>query len=274
MVAGAVDARVATLSMRERGPVPVIALIPPDRAPRLASVLPAGTRLVRLERLEDLPALLEGGAAAVVLDPLLIDPTSPEVPRILPMLARCASVIMYTSLTPDAVHRLVDLRPLVGTVLVLAGVDDGPESLRRVLRSVGDTTHRVRILDELHACAGPLPADVSVALSGLLEAGGRDLTVHRLAESAHMSARTLERRLALARAPSAVWLMRAARALLARELLRSSPLTVRQVARGVGYARLDSLRSLLRWSFGTSPSSLRRGHCSRPGPSWSGSRAS
>jgi transcriptional regulator GlxA family with amidase domain len=106
------------------------------------------------------------------------------------------------------------------------------------------------------------------ALGELLRGADRRLTVDRLARAAHMSARTLERRLSEAHAPPPRWLIRATRALMARELLNRSPLTVQDVMREVGYAKPGSLRALLRWFFDATPSRLRRDHARAPGPHW------
>jgi transcriptional regulator GlxA family with amidase domain len=165
-------------------------------------------------------------------------------------------------------RRLLELPVPAGTRLLLAGLDDGPKALRAVLGNIQTRAHRLHALDELRDRAGPLPAEVDQALGDLLRGADRRLTVDRLARTAHMSARTLERRLSEAHAPPPLWLIRATRALVARELLNRSPLTVQDVMREVGYAKPGSLRALLRWFFDATPSRLRRGHARTPGPRW------
>lgn len=235
----------------------VVALVPADRINRLAAALPAGTTVRRVSGWPELRAAIAASPAAAVIDPLLLDAIPVELDRPLFDPAGAVPLIVYTTLASSAMHRLLEARSLAGARLVLAGVDDGPEALRHAFRAAGATAHRLRALAELRACTGPLPRAIDRALADLLGSPAVELTVQALADAACLSPRTLERRLADAGAPSARWLVRKARALLARELLCSSPLTVAEVARDVGYAKLDSLRALLRWSFNSSPTSLR-----------------
>ncbi|OBG54157.1 GlxA family transcriptional regulator [Mycolicibacterium fortuitum] len=85
-----------------------------------------------------------------------------------------------------------------------------------------------------------------------------ELTVTRLAEHAHMSARTFNRRFReeTGQAP-ATW-VRSRRLDLARELLESHDLPVEEVARRSGLGSAGNLRHHLRRGVGMSPSSYRK----------------
>jgi transcriptional regulator GlxA family with amidase domain len=203
-----------------------------------------------------------------VIDPLTCGGPAAALNQALRILARTATLIVYTTVSPMAMRRMMDLPVLGGAKLILAGLDDSPDALRLTLAAVRSTARHRQALNDLETRSGPLPVDVASALAELLGAGERSLTVYRLARAAHMSARTLERRLAEAEAPPPLWLIKTARALLAKDLLSTSPLSVQEVARRVGYARVSSLRALLRWSFDSPPSELRRGPPREPGPRW------
>jgi AraC-like DNA-binding protein len=245
-----------------------VALVSGEQPARLAGAMPPGAHLYCLDTWAQLDGILALLPDVVIIDPLAGDEPSGDLRDTLQVIAGTAQLIVYTSVTPLAMRRLLELPIPAGTQLLLAGLDDGPRSLRTELASIQTRAHRLHALEELHDRAGPLPTEVAQALDDLLRGADRRLTVDRLARRAHMSARTLERRLAEAHAPSPLWLIRATRALMARELLDRSPLTVQDVMREVGYAKPRSLRALLRWFFDATPSRLRRGHPRTPGPRW------
>jgi hypothetical protein len=118
------------------------------------------------------------------------------------VIAETAQLIVYTSVTPLAMRRLLELPVPAGTQLLLAGLDDGPRALRSVLGNIRTRAHRLDALQELCDRAGPLPAEVAQALGDLLRGADRRLTVDRLARTAHMSARTLSAACPSARASS------------------------------------------------------------------------
>ena len=251
-------------------PVPAVfvALVSGEQRVRLAGAMPLGAHLYCLRtwaQLDDIPALLPD---VVIIDPLAGDGPSGDLRDTLLVIAGTAQLIVYTSVTPLAMRRLVELPVPAGTRLLLAGLDDGPKALRAVLGRIQTRAHRLHALQELRDCTGPLPAEVAQALGDLLRGADRRLTVDRLARTAHMSSRTLERRLSEAHAPPPLWLIRATRALVARELLNRSPLTVQDVMREVGYAKPGSLRALLRWFFNATPSRLRSDNTRTSWPRW------
>jgi transcriptional regulator GlxA family with amidase domain len=166
-------------------------------------------------------------------------------------------------------RRLIDIPALVGVRLVLFGVDDGPAALRALVADLRTNVSHHRVMDALRHCVGPMPPEVDAAMWEVLaHASASPPTVTALARAAHLSLRTLQRRLGEDRGPSPHWLIKAARALLARELLCASPLTVEEIARRVGYAKLDSFRALMRWAFASSPSDVRHGRSATAGPRW------
>jgi AraC-like DNA-binding protein len=205
---------------------------------------------------------------AVFIDPVLCDDTA-AVNDSLRAIAATTALIAYTAVSPPAMRRLVDIPALAGARLVLFGVDDGPAALRALIADLRSHVCHHRVMDALRHCAGPMPPEVDAAMCEVLaHAGASPPTVTGLARAAHLSVRTLQRRLREDRGPSPHWLIKAARALLARELLCASPLTVGEIARRVGYAKLHSFRALIRWSFASSPSDVRHGRSAEPGPRW------
>jgi len=263
--------RRAHASARTRSPLArsdeslVVTLLARVYAARLALVLPGGVRVHRLERPTQLLAIHTLLPDVVVVDPMMCD--DPVVLNdALRAIASVTTVVAYTAVSPLALRRLVDIPALAGVKLVLFGVDDGP-MLRDIVANVR-VRHR-RVLDALRVCAGRVPPEVDAALREVLaHADTLPPTVARLARAAHLSVRTLQRRLREDRGPSPHWLIKTARALLARELLCASQLTVEEIARRVGYAELHSFRALIRWSFASSPSEVRHGKSIETGPRW------
>lgn len=235
----------------------VLALVPERRCARLAAALRPEFDVLWLGPGDDPLTEAPLRPAAVVLDPTVLAQRRELVEPAVRQLVRSVPIVIYTDLTLDAMHRLFDLRHLPSASLVFADLEDGPAALRHAVARAGDAAHRMRAAEALRSAVGPLPDAIAEALVRLLTVPGGDLTVQRLAGIMNVSSRTLERRLAASGSPPAGRLVRTGRALLARELLRSSRLTATEVARDVGYAKLDSLRALTRWSFGSSPSSLR-----------------
>ena len=253
-------------------PFEVAMLLPPPRAQRLGAALPADACIRRLEHWTQLHALCEHGLHAIVIDPLECD--SPfDLNDALRAVAPCVPLVVYTAFSPSAMRRLLDVSMLAGATLVLDGIDDRPDILRAAVIAARDAARSRHAVEELRARAGPLPPDVDLAIAELLIAARRPLTVIELARAAHMCVRTLERRLCETGAPPPGWLIDTARAIVARDLLRSSAMTVGDVARRVGYAKLDSLRALLRRAFDASPSAIRDHGCATDGPRWACTRA-
>lgn len=248
-------------------PFNVAALLPPSRAHRLTAALSPDTRVRRLDSWTQLRALRGQLVHAFVIDPLECD--SPfDLNEALRVVSARVALVVYTSFSPSAMRRLLDVSMLAGAALVLEGIDDRPDVLRAAVASARESAGARSAVEELRARSGPLPPEVDIALSDLVIGGRRPLTVIELARSAHMCVRTLERRLGDMGAPPPSWLIDIVRALLARELLRSSGLTVGEVARRVGYAKLDSLRALLRRAFDASPSAIRNHDGANGGPHW------
>ena len=257
-----------SVRIRERAAVPplaaeatvLVALTPASYVARLNAALHLSAPIHRLESWTQLchAAELFPDAVAVV-DPLAYEGKGSDLDRALAPFAEKASLIVYTRVTPAAMRRLIQLPAVSSAQLVLFGLDDSPAQLREAFRAASHSACRRRALHSLRTMVDPLPRDIGQSLERLFLAGGDQLTVPGLAHCAQLSVRTLQRRLAAAHRPSPLWLMRMARAVLARELLSSTNLTVAEVARRVGYAKRRSLRTLLRRSFGSSPSMLRAG---------------
>ena len=257
-----------TSPLARRGENHVVTLLAPPYAARLALALPCGVRLHRLVHHTQLVATDVLLPEAVVIDPVLCDDPAAANDS-LRAIAATTALIAYTAVSPRAMRRLVDLPALAGVRLVLFGVDDGPAALRSVVADLRTHVWHRRVMDALRLCAGSIPPDVDAAMCEVLaHAGTFPPTVTGLARAANQSVRTLQRRLREERSPSPHWLIKAARALLARELLCASPLTVEEIARRVGYAKMHSFRALIRWSFASSPSDVRHGRSVAAGPRW------
>jgi AraC-like DNA-binding protein len=241
----------------ERDEIVLVTLLTSARMAHLAACLGADVHLLRADRHLQPDASGELEPHGIVVDPLLAE-SAMELDGALRAIRTAYPVVVYTSVTPAAMRRLLDVPSLAGATLVLAGIDDTPHALRATIGGIRDSAHRRRALSELEARAGRLPPEVARALAALL-VSPRELSVIALARASNMCVRTLERRLYEVGAPQPLWLVRTARAVLARELLRSSDLTVEEVACRVGYTKVESLRALLRWSFHSSPSALREG---------------
>lgn len=251
-----------------RGENLVVTLLAPSYAARLALALPCGVRMHRLVRPTQLLTAEGLLPEAVVIDPVLCDDPA-AVNDSLRAIATTTALIAYTAVSARAMRRLIDIPALVGVRLVLFGVDDGPAALRALIADLRTHVCHHRVMDALRHCAGPMPPEVDAAMCAVLaHAGASPPTVTGLARAARLSVRTLQRRLREDCVPSPHWLINAARALLARELLCASPLTVEEIARRVGYAKLDSFRALIRWAFASSPSDVRHGRSDAAGPRW------
>lgn len=239
----------------ERDETVLVTMLPNVRVTHLAACLEAEVRLFETDRHLRSHGLIEFWPHAMVVDPLVCG-SIVELERALRAMLVSCPIVVYTTVTPEAMRRTVGVPALAGATLILAGVDDTPRVWRATIGALRESALRRRALAAIDSRAGPLPPDVARALATLL-AKPEELSVIALARAANMCSRTLERRLDEAGAPPPLWLVRTARAVLARELLRVSGLTVEDVARRVGYTKVESLRALLRWCFQSSPSALR-----------------
>jgi AraC family transcriptional regulator, transcriptional activator FtrA len=151
--------------------------------------------------------------------------------------------------------------------LYVLGRDHGQSYANDVSRVLISPPHRTGGQAQY---AKPTPRPASGSLSPVLDwlaehlAGPEPLTLERVAAQAHMSPRTLERRIRAETGESlSGWIARR-RVERARALLEDSDLTVSQVAHAVGFSSAESLRRQFFTHTGTSPRSYRdtfRGGC-------------
>jgi AraC-like DNA-binding protein len=196
-------------------------------------------------------------ASAALLDPTAID--RGDVRAVLPILERHASVhvVVYTTVTPESMHGYGVLAAHGARHLILYGVDDGPAQIAALLDALPADTLSTILLRMIDPLLSELPVPLARAIAELFRAPHLVRDNNDVARAAGMSRRAYDRALERAGMAPGDLLVRTARVVRAYHYMRSTRLTVRDIAMKMGYPTPRTLSSEVVLLTGFLPSSLR-----------------
>ena len=177
-------------------------------------------------------ALPAGDVGVVVFDPAADPPGMADLGR---LLAFGVPAVTYVDLNARGVRATLQLAPLGVRDLVIRGVEDDPESIRRIVEGVAGTAYGDRLVARLAEEGVRLPEPLWRALRALFRRPQDFVSVAALSSAAGLTRRSLDRRLEQQGLATASDLLAIARALLAYRMLRESSDPVYAVARRLGY---------------------------------------
>ena len=194
-------------------------------------------------------------------DLLVLDPTAREgaiVDTLEAIVQRHSGlpVIIYTTLTPQAMRLVVRLARVGVQHVVLNRFDDEPRRFLDLIERVPSHPLAELLLQELAEPMRRLPVVLARAIEQLVRSPSRAPSVPELASLAGMTARTLYRYMAAARLPPRELIV-CARLLRAYSFLRSPDSRLKEVSLKLGYAEPERLSEQLREWTGYSPKELR-----------------
>jgi AraC-like DNA-binding protein len=193
-----------------------------------------------------------------VVDPLL-GSTTPKTHGIgrLRQFFPSLPLLVYTELAPATAGVLLELGRTGIRRVVVHRFEDAPGSLRNALLAELEQSASQQVILGLGHMLRELPAELRLALEGMLHAPGDGPTVTALAERARLTRRTCERWFTKVGLPSPRVVMVLTRLLYAHRLLLDPGYTVEDVALKLGYSKTKTLQMHLRAVFGLTAGELR-----------------
>jgi AraC-like DNA-binding protein len=193
-----------------------------------------------------------------VVDPLL-GSTTPKTHGIgrLRQFFPSLPLLVYTELAPATAGVLLELGRTGIRRVVVHRFEDAPGSLRNALLAELEQSASQQVILGLGDMLRDLPAELRLALEGMLHAPGDGPTVTALAERARLTRRTCERWFTKVGLPSPRVVMVLTRLLYAHRLLLDPGYTVEDVALKLGYSKTKTLQMHLRAVFGLTAGELR-----------------
>lgn len=183
--------------------------------------------------------ILAAQAAAVVIDPMMLDDAS--LSEILGALTQIPlPIILYSTLTPQFAKRIVQFAKTTTTEVVLKGFDDDPHELRRLFAKVAPP-HPPLDLGPLGEAIARLRPVLRMNVQALFERSDSADCPNRLAADSGMTRRSLSRHLTKAGINSARLLVAGARILRVYSRVSDPRLPLREVAVMSGCSDLRSL---------------------------------
>lgn len=165
-------------------------------------------------------------------------------------------VIIYTTLTPQAMRLVVRLARVGVQHVVLNRFDDEPRRFLDLIERVPAHPMSELLLEQLAEPMRQLPVVLARAIEQLVRSPSRAASVPELATLAGMTSRTLYRYMAPARLPPRELIV-CARLLRAYTFLRSPDSRLKEVSVKLGYADPGLLSGQLREWSGFAPKELR-----------------
>jgi len=165
-------------------------------------------------------------------------------------------VIVYTTLTPQAMRLVVRLARVGVQHVVLNRFDDEPRRFLDLIERIPAHPLSELLLEQLAEPMRQLPVVLARAIEQLVRSPSRAASVPELAALAGMTSRTLYRYMAPARLPPRELIV-CARLLRAYTFLRSPDSRLKEVSVKLGYADPALLSEQLREWAGVAPKELR-----------------
>lgn len=129
---------------------------------------------------------------AVVIDPLVLDEAEWASVRAALRLAR-VPVLLYSSLVPEALRRVLAAAAHGTREVLFRGVDDDPAAVQRRLAALGSSAPPALLLTSLATHIARLPSDLQRATVPLFCAGPVPRWANDVARSADMPRRSVDR---------------------------------------------------------------------------------
>ena len=191
-------------------------------------------------------AALERAIRGRAVDAVIIDPLSPgltDVTALAPVLARhpAVPVVIYASLSAEAVRRTLTLAGIGFRNVVLRGYEDQPAAFRAAIESARANSLTEQVIDRLEPSLARLPPALATAIRLAFRAPHRARNAIGLARLARMPERTCSGALARAGLASARSIVCAAHVLRAYHDLRGGDDRVSDVAARLGYRNPSAL---------------------------------
>ena len=195
----------------------------------------------------------------LVVDPQFDSATEPRTDRIRAVHNRYRSLpmIVYSVLAAQTLRTLVELGRDGMEQLVLYGLDDDPQQLRRMLERQPGLVLSERLLARLERPLSRTPAPLAAALERLIRNPAAFRSVADVADGSGVPRRSLYRRLERAGFVSPRELVAGARLLRAYAFLREPAYSLESVARHVRFANADALTEAMKWGVGITPGRAR-----------------
>lgn len=195
----------------------------------------------------------------LVVDPQFDSATEPRTDRIRAVHNRYRSLpmIVYSVLAAQTLRTLVELGRDGMEQLVLYGLDDDPQQLRRMLERQPGLVLSERLLTLLARPLSRTPTPLAGALERLIRNPSGFRSVADVADGSGIPRRSLYRRLERAGFVSPRELVAGARLLRAYAFLREPAYSLESVARHVRFANADALTEAMKWGIGITPGRAR-----------------
>lgn len=193
----------------------------------------------------------------LVLDPAARDGVMADSLETLVSRHPALPVIVYTTLTPQAMRLVVQLARVGVQHVVLNRFDDEPRRFLDLIERVPAHPLSELLLEQLAEPMRQLPVVLARAIEQLVRSPSRAASVPELAALAGMTSRTLYRYMTPARLPPRELIV-CARLLRAFTFLRAPDSRLKEVSVKLGYADPTRLSEQLRDWTGFSPKELRQ----------------
>lgn len=206
---------------------------------------------------------LSGGNDIIVIDPCFDRAAASETKcvqriRTVATMRPEVRIVLYLPVTMSAMRTLVATRgERAVSAVVILGVDDAPELLRRNLEGAVCEVLGEQILELSDCLLASLPTTTAQAVRRLFRYPESFSSVKEVAACAHVSRRSLDRQLARWHFTTAAVLLRAAHVVASYERLCESQWPAKKVAADLGYKRYDTFYHDVRSLTGVTPSQLR-----------------
>ena len=195
----------------------------------------------------------------MVVDPHFDTRTGPRSDGIKAVRNRYRSLpmVVYSTLAAQTLLPLVELGQEGLQQLVLYGLDDDPQRLRRMLERQPGILLSQKLVDALRLPLSRLPERVAHAVERLIRNPSLCKGVPDVANTAGVPRRSLYRQLARAGMVTPRELVAGARLLRAYAFLREPSYTLAVVASHVRFADADAMAKTMKWGVGLTPGRVR-----------------
>lgn len=210
----------------------IAAALPPSLEVRLVRAVSGSVEVVRLE--PTLPAMTTSGASAYVIDPVAFGKWNDEVVTALVAAVDVTRLIVYTTMSADAMSAIVELVSAGVHHVLIAGIEDSPQRIRSAIDDVVSYGLAARLLQRLMPRLRKLAPPLRRSVVDVIMRPDRYATVEDVCRAAAMPRRSCDRGFTRVGLTSLRRLIQSARVLRAMSMLRSGRLKLSAIADRVG----------------------------------------